>query len=45
MAKNVCRILTNVEYVKQGKIDLKELPVGDLFRDTAFTCEDYEMFG
>lgn len=47
MAENVCRILLKQEKLKemQGQINLRELPVGDLFRTTSLTTEDYELFG
>ena len=45
MARNVCRLLTHLDDVQSNKIDLSKMPVGDLFRDTSFTYEDYELMG
>ena len=45
MARNVCRLLTHLEDVKNKKIDLSKMPIGDLFKDTSFTFEDYELLG
>ena len=45
MARNVCRLLTQLEEVQSKKIDLAQMPIGDLFRDTSFTYEDYELLG
>jgi len=30
-------LLTNIEIIKSGKIDLSKMPTGDLFRDSTFT--------
>lgn len=45
MARNVCRLLTHIEAIKSNKLNLNDMPVGDLFRDSTFTFEDYEFLG
>jgi len=45
MARNVCRILTSMDAIKTGAIDLKQMPVEDVFKDSSFTHEEYDMFG
>lgn len=45
MASNICRYLTNYENIASGKVDLKDMPLGDLFRDSMFGYEDYEFMG
>lgn len=44
MAQNVCRILLKQEDLKSEAVSLASLPVGDLFRTTSLTPEDYELF-
>jgi hypothetical protein len=44
MAQNVCRILLKQEELKTKPMSLSQLPVGDLFRTTSLTPEDYELF-
>jgi hypothetical protein len=45
MAENTCRILLKQEELKEQNVKLTDLPVGDLFRTTSLTPEDYELFG
>ena len=45
MARNVCRLIENVEALKSGAIDLKQMDLGDTFRDASFTPEEYELLG
>lgn len=49
MASNVCKILLKskeIEEKKQaGMVSLNQVPVGDLFKATSFTPEEYELFG
>ena len=45
MASNVCKILGNLDKINSKEIDLANLPLGDLFRDSTFTAEQYEMMG
>ncbi|CDW85883.1 nucleoside diphosphate-linked moiety x motif 6 [Stylonychia lemnae] len=51
MATNVCNILLKskeAEEKKEGQsglVNLKQVPLGDLFKTTAFTPEEYELFG
>lgn len=44
MAKNVCRILLCEQELKENKADISNLPLGDLFRTTSLTPEDYQLF-
>lgn len=44
MAQNICSILLKQEEAKEKELDLGKIPIGDLFRSTAFTSEDYELF-
>lgn len=44
MAKNVCRILLCEQELKENKADISTLPLGDLFRTTSLTPEDYQLF-
>lgn len=44
MAQNICNILLKQEEAKDKKLDLGIIPIGDLFRSTSFTPEDYELF-
>ena len=45
MARNVCRILDSLDAVKKGAINLKNMELGDTFRDASFTAEEYELLG
>ena len=44
-AKNICSLLQNEAKVKSGKIDLRNMPIGDLFRDSGFAIQDYKLMG
>ena len=44
MAQNVCNILLMQEQLKTSKFNMTELPLGDLFRTSSLTPEDYELF-
>ena len=44
MAKNLCQVLHNQAKINSGQIDLKQMPIGDLFRDSSFSYHDYELF-
>jgi len=45
MAKKICRVLSDVESANSGNIDVTKMPVGDLFKTSTFTCEEYEFLG
>jgi len=45
MARNVCKILGNNEALKTGDIDIRQMPIGDVFKDCSFTAEEYELLG
>ena len=45
MASNICRYLTNHDAITRGQIDLKDLPIGDVFRESMFGFEDYDFMG
>ena len=45
MGRNACRVLTNLDAIKKGAIDLSQVPLGDTFRDVTFTEEEYELLG
>jgi hypothetical protein len=44
MAQNICNILLKQEEAKEKELDLGKIPIGDLFRSTSFTPEEYELF-
>ena len=44
MAQNICNILLKQEELKETGVNLGALPVGDLFRTTSLTPEEYELF-
>merc|ERR1711990_124334 len=43
MAQNMCTILSAVKEAEP--IDLKQMPVGDLFKMTSLTGEEYQLLG
>lgn len=52
MASNICKILVAArdfeksnETQNTGMINLNSVPIGDLFKTTAFSPEEYELFG
>lgn len=52
MASNICKILVAArdfekshETKNTGMINLNSVPIGDLFKTTAFSPEEYELFG
>jgi hypothetical protein len=45
MAKNVCRLLLNASEVEKSGLNLGNMPLGDLFRTTSLTSEEYELLG
>ena len=45
MASNMCRYLTNLDLIKTGQVKLDNMPLGDLFHDSTFGFEEYEMGG
>ena len=45
MARNTCRILSSIDAIKTGAVDLKNMPLGDVFKDSSMTYEEYELLG
>lgn len=45
MARNICRILVNMNSLQSGPIDLKQMPIDDVFKDVSFTQEEYQLMG
>jgi hypothetical protein len=45
MARNVCRLLLNASEVEKSGLNLGNMPLGDLFRTTSLTSEEYELLG
>ena len=45
MARNVCRILLKIREVQDTQVDLGAMPLGDLFKTSSFTEEEYELLG
>ena len=37
IGRNICRILVNEDKINSGEIDIKQMRVGDLLRDGAFS--------
>jgi len=43
VAQNAAKILLDTEKVKRGEVDLKDMPLGDIFRDNTFSYLEYEL--
>jgi hypothetical protein len=41
MARNVCRLMLNLNEVEKNGINLGNMPIGDLFKTTSLTSEEY----
>ena len=45
MAKNVCRNLHSLDAIKKGEIDLRKMELGDIFLESSYTSEKYDLVG
>ena len=43
MATKICELITNANLIGKKQIDLKNLPLGDVFRDHSFTKVSYNF--
>ena len=43
MATKICELITNANLIGKEKVDLKGLPLGDIFRDQSLTKVSYNF--
>jgi len=43
MATRICELITNANLIGKNQVDLKGMPLGDVFRDHSFTKVTYNF--